>query len=371
MRYTEPYTIFARTLPSGKTVYYYRVRNLDGSISVAKSTGCTELAKAKRYCQKLYNSGAFSITHFVTFRDYTAHFFDDNSKYLKWKKSNGHELEPNTVDSYRCKLKYQLLPFFANYDMDKITKDIVKQWVVWATDKWSPKTVNNAQGVLSIIFNQAKDENLIITSPVDGVQYRPRKKIKRELLTIEEIRQIYNLKWSSETQRKAFLLACLTGMREGEICSLTAKDKKQDKDGYCYLDVHTSNKKHGVGSTKTDVNRIVPIPRKIYEMLSGDNWLFEYKGEPMPPHNLYNSFIRKCQKIGIDTKARKITFHTLRNFFTSYLERYSVVQYKIDAVTGHADKTMTDWYTYWSADMFIEVYNSQEKLLGEILCDYQ
>lgn len=366
MRYTEPYTIFKRTLKSGKSVYYYRYRMPDNTLSSGLSTGCTDLASAKRYCQKLYNSGAFAVYQSISFFDYTRHFFDLDSKYVKWRKSNGHPLEENTRESYINKLNYQLLPFFYKYEIPKITKDVIKQWVIWASDKWSPKTLNNAQGVLGIIMTQATDEQLIIANPVIGIEYRPRIKRDRKLLTVEEIRQIYNSEWHNEKQRLGFLIACLTGMRQGEICSLAVSDLNVEQK---YLYVHTSNKKHGVGSTKTDQNRIVPIPAKLIKLFDlSKDWIVDYNNQPMPIHNLYNSFIRKCESLGINTKERGITFHSLRNFFTSYLAKKSVIQYKIDAITGHSNKTMTDWYTYWNADMFEEVYKAQEELIGEILC---
>ena len=57
MRVTEPYTLFPRKLPSGKTVIYYQYRRSDGTRSAPKSTGCTTMTAAKRFCNKLYNSG--------------------------------------------------------------------------------------------------------------------------------------------------------------------------------------------------------------------------------------------------------------------------------------------------------------------------
>lgn len=53
MRITEPYTIFLRKLPSGKSVYYYQFRNENGVRSPAYSTGTNKLSQARRLCQKL------------------------------------------------------------------------------------------------------------------------------------------------------------------------------------------------------------------------------------------------------------------------------------------------------------------------------
>ena len=76
-----------------------------------------------------------------------------------------------------------------------------------------------------------------------------------------------------------------------------------------------------------------------------------------------------CKDLGIDTKERGITTHTLRNFFISYLsylESENVPEPKIRAVAGHKDPTMTGLYTYWTPEMFPEIYEVQEKLFYQI-----
>ena len=64
MRLTKPYTVTKRTLPSGKTIFYYRYRKQNGSLSGLISTGIEvegseERArkKAELYVLKLYKEG--------------------------------------------------------------------------------------------------------------------------------------------------------------------------------------------------------------------------------------------------------------------------------------------------------------------------
>lgn len=75
MRVTEPYTIFPRTLPSGKTVYYYQFRDENGLRSCAYSTGTDKLSQAKRICQKLYNDGKFKKNSAMLFKSFSNGFF--------------------------------------------------------------------------------------------------------------------------------------------------------------------------------------------------------------------------------------------------------------------------------------------------------
>lgn len=357
MRISEPYTIFPRTLKSGKTVYYYQFRDDNGIRSSALSTGCDTMAKARRYCQKLYNSNAFSKnTSTVLFATFSKDFFNIQSNYNKWKQINGKSLKPETIRRYNVSLQYQILPFFADMDLKKITKETVKEWVIWASEKWSAKTINNAQGVLNIILEGAIDKGIIDTNPLHKIGYRKTDKKKRELLTIEEIKELYNCKWNNQYEKNAFILTAITGMRIGEVMALTKSDVHKN-----YLDVTKSiSERYGVGTTKTDLCRYVPIPSDfIFE--SDTDVLF-----PIKAHSVYNAMTRRLQKMGIDTKARGITVHSLRNFFISYLQSENVPETKIRAVVGHAEETMTDLYTYWKPEMFPEVYIAQEKLFNLI-----
>lgn len=366
MRVTEPYTIFIRKLPSGKEVYYYQFRYPNGRRSVAKSTGCTSLSKAKRFCQKMYNSGEFDKEEAPTFKVYTDGYFAPDSKYCKLKIAlNNKPLKPKTLDAYNVALSCQLLPFFENYRMNEINADVVKDWVIWACEKWSAKTVNNAQAILNIILESAVDKDYLVKNPLHRIGMRKLQKKRRELFTVEELHNLYWSDWTLESHRQIFLLACITGMRVGEICALKWTDVKGN-----YLDVKkTFSDDFGLQeSTKTGLSRFVPIPRDFAFPKGDSEYVFVglVENEPVSPHREYNAVMRRIDKLGIDRKSRGLTVHSLRDFFVSYLRSQNVSDPKIRAVVGHADETMTDLYTYWKPDMFPEVYEAQRKLYEQI-----
>ena len=362
MRVQEPYTIFKRSLPSGKSVYYFQFRLPDGTRSIAKSTGQTTLAKARLVCKRLYDSGAFSQHCEVTFANFAEGFFDDGSEYLKWKEACGSPLRPETLRSYRMLLSKRLLPFFGGYELSKITVDSVKRWIVWLTERWSVKSSNNAQSALNIILKSAHEKGLIQMVPSIGLSFRKINKKRRVLLTVQEIRGIYYA-WDDDVSRRAFLLAAVTGMRIGEVCGLLSSNVF---DGYVRVE-HTLTPRNGLGDTKTGVHRYVPVPSRMRVLDNcGIKWAFDDGGRPLPVHNVYNRMMRLCARLGIDTKTRGITVHSLRNFFISYLRGHGVPDSKVKAVVGHADENMTDWYTYWTLDMFGEVVEAQEILFDKI-----
>lgn len=368
MRISEPYIIFPRTLKSGKVVYYYQFRTDTGARSTAKSTGCTSLSQAKRYCNKLYNQGEFKKNSSNTFSVYTKDFFSKDSQFYLWKKASRMNITDSTLLNYSQILEYRLLPFFADVQICNITRTLVKQWVIWASKKWSIKSVNNAQSVLNLILKQAVDDELLDFNPAMGLSFRRIEKKQRVLLTLEEIIQIYHSPlWKHEISKNIFLLSTITGMRVGEIIAL-----KQENIFETYIDVkHSYNKAvHQLGETKTHEKRLVPIPQGLTFLKAnlGDIWIFE--GNRKRPFN--DSLIIKdlhyiCECMGIDWKARGVTIHSMRNFFISYMQMQNISQPKIRAVVGHKDSTMTGLYTYWKPDMFPEIYEEQLNLYKTII----
>lgn len=362
MRVTEPYTIFPRKLKNG-TVWYYQYRDDAGIRSVAHSTGCRTKAEALRLCRKMYNEGEFSNDRSTLFKTFASGFFDKDKSWYKWKVASLQKISETTLLSYVRLLEYQVMPFFADIKISRITTDTIKEWIIWMSGKWSPKTSNNAQSVLNIILKAAKEKRIISDVPSLGLSFRKLQKKNRILLTEEEVRQIYNSdRWFASEDRQIFLVAAITGMRIGEILGLRMEDLS---DG-CLNVRHSYNKQFGLGSTKTKICRYVPIPKGL-SFFPGNEYIFERNGKPVPHQTVYLTFRRICDSLGLDREERGLTIHSLRNFFISYLQKENVPEPKIRAVAGHAETTMTDLYTYWNPDMLKEVYEAQQKLYDFIV----
>ena len=369
MRVTEPYIIFPRTLKSGRKVYYYQFRYSDGSRSAAKSCGTSKLSEARRYCQRLYNEGVFNTGSSVLFREFSNGFFDEGSDFCRWSEVSGKNVSKITISSYKNLLKNQCIPYLGNIQLCKISTDVIKAWIVWMSERWSAKTGNNAQSVLNIILKSAKEKKLIQEVPSLGISFRTIKRKERQLLTVEELRQIYRSDlWKWESARRAFLVCSITGMRIGEVVGLQSFEVEDDR-----INVeHSIHPQFGLGPTKTRTCRFVPIPRIMnLKAQCGSKWAFQKPAseDPVLAQYIYKHFLKICANIGIDTKSRGITVHSLRNMFISYMRGSSFgssIDLKIKAVVGHSDKTMTDWYTYWTPEMFPEIYEVQEDLYLKI-----
>ena len=364
MRISEPYTLFPRTLKSGKVVYYYQFRDDSKRRSAAKSTGCTTLSSARRFCQKLYNSGAFETQSTISFENFSKDFFSKNNDFYKWKKVNNSTITDNTILRYNGLLKYQLLPYFAKTKITEIRRADIKEWIIWASDKWASKTVNNAQTVLNLILKSAVEKDIIKFNPADNIGFRKTEKLDRNTYTIKELNIIYHSDlWSHEYLRNAFLLIAITGMRVNEVSCLTDSDIKSD---YIYISHHWHKKFGMCDSSKTKMNRIVPIPCD-FKFPEHQGYIYGNE-KPFDSCRLRDNIERICIELGLDYKNRHLSTHSLRAFYNTYLESKNITDAKVKAIIGHKDKTMTGLYTFWKPDMFSDIHEVQNELYKEIVC---
>lgn len=251
MHIAEPYTIYPRRLKKG-VVWYYQYRDEYGIRSAGRSTGCRTKAEALRVCRRLFNEGAFSRDETILFKTFAAGFFDKDKSWYRWKIANLQKISESTLSSYEKILDKQVLPFFGEMKLCRISVDTVKDWIIWMSEQWSPKTSNNAQSVLNIILKSALEKRYIKSVPSVGLSFRKLQKKRRILLTKEEVRQIYNSPlWVADIDRKAFVFTSVTGMRIGEVTGLQRQDIREG-----FVDVHHSYSiKHGLGPTKTKMCR--------------------------------------------------------------------------------------------------------------------
>lgn len=365
MRITEPYTIFLRKLPSGRCVYYYQFRDEYGRRSAAYSTGTDNSAKAKRIVRQLYNEGKFVSSGNTNFGSFVKSFFDDEGVYVKSKELKGEKAKKNTLIAYRKVTENQLKPFFGDIRLDKInTGHILDFKAYYLEQNLSKKTINQALQTLKIVLKKAEEKDLITKMP--KIDFFKVEKKARELLTVDELKQVVSIGFESKN-KVAFLamkLLTCTGLRIGEALALKPENIYEN-----FLDVKYSfSNSFGLDETKTKTCRKVPIPNGMYDELKtigNDEWVFFDKTKIVRETVQFN-FYKFLEEAGIERKKRGITLHSLRAFFVSHLREKNISDAKIRAVVGHSDPTMTNVYTYWKPEMFPEVYEVQNELYEKI-----
>ena len=88
MRAKAVFSVFPRTLQSGKVVYYYQCYDAKGKRQYAKSTGLFKKTDANMFCMKLFKEGLLIPEQKVpTFGEFSAGWWDtETCKYLKWRQ---------------------------------------------------------------------------------------------------------------------------------------------------------------------------------------------------------------------------------------------------------------------------------------------
>jgi integrase len=244
----------------------------------------------------------------------------------------------------------------------------------------SPKRNNNIILAGTIPLSYAYKKGLIDTDITKGILKFSGKAKKRGILTIEEVKILFQMEWPNEKSKLINIVAMMTGLRLGEIMAL-----KKDCVGNDYLFIKYSyNPTDGLKTTKTNEVRKVPILPGISSALlkiaednpHDDGFVFysEFKDNPLgsrfPSEDLQNMLaamkicyppIRKGKswpgfreawkkyqeqkkEIMKYWKERNIVFHSWRHFFSTLMAE-KIDSRKVMLVTGHKTEAVFESYS--------------------------
>ncbi len=283
-------------------------------------------------------------------------------KYLPYAKTNKKE---KTYKLEKTFFNLWILPVIGNktlnnispLDLEKIKKEMIK-------NNRSPRTIEYALAVIRQVFNKAIEWGIYNgVNPVSKVK-KPKKDNRRiRFLTKEEADLLLKelKKRSCQVYEMAYL-SLYTGMRFGEIASLTwqdidfkngiitIKDPKNNTGRVAYM---TENlKKVLIKKHKREQ------PKSLSELVFKDK-----KGNKLI--KISKTFDRTVDKLGLNngiTDPRdKVVFHTLRHTFASWLAIQGTPIYTIKELMGHKTLAMTERYAHLIPDAKREAV---EKLLG-------
>ena len=131
MRYRKPFTVFPRTLKSGKKVYYYHAYDSDGRRTNYRSTGQTTRAAAETYCLKLYRENKLlTRVKEITFAEYTRTWWIfEKCGYIRGRKVRGFPITRRYADNQRMNLEKHILPVFGDKKLNRITVNMIDSWL--------------------------------------------------------------------------------------------------------------------------------------------------------------------------------------------------------------------------------------------------
>jgi integrase len=311
----------------------------------------------------------------MTFEEFALGWWDIKTcKYLALRQLSD-PFSDGTIAMNRANTENYLKGFFGKIRLGDITKDTMKEWFLDMNRKGlSASTTNTALKTLRVMLDEAVNQGILQNNPAKEVKELKVEEPQRIILTLEELRKLFPADWTTvwdnEVIYKAHKVAACTGMRISELRGLRGEYVFADYIYVCGQYTRLGYKAH----TKTKQNRNIPIPAAMRRELdalvlsNGEGFVFSEDGgkTPVTMERINRGFEKALGNIGIDHKTRldrNLSFHAWRHFFNTVLRMNNVTDAKVQSVTGHRSKKMTDHYTHFDTRQFTEIREVQTKLL--------
>ena len=199
-------------------------------------------------------------------------------------------------------------------------------------EKLSTNTKLSYFNKIRACINQAYDERIIPVNPLRGIQGFKEAEVKRNYLTLEEVKKLAVTPCSIPLLKRTFLFSCLTGMRKSDIEKLTWEEvvkfgdytriefKQKKTGGQEYLDIPAQAEKY-LGERKAPTD-------KVFSGFSYGAWI--------------TTQLRKwCLTAGV---TKEITFHCARHTFAVLMLDLGTDIYTVSKLLGHKDIATTQIY---------------------------
>ncbi len=265
------------------------------------------------------------------------------SSYLSDLKSFDNFLKKNRIDFKKLNNKHTKLFF----------RDLSKK-------KFSPRTIKRKFSSLSSYFNFLRDRRIIRDNPMNGVFTPKIPKILPEILTIEEINNIFLAAESSKNKILSLRDRCIlemlysSGLRVSEVCELKINNIQFDLDLIRFFG--KGNKERIIPLTyyaRKWLKKYLSESRKILSSRSkrSSNYVFlSNNGLSLTRMAIWLSVKKYVNSAGV---LKKISPHTFRHSFATHLIDGGANLVEVQALLGHADISTTEIYTHLSRE-FVE-----------------
>ena len=246
-------------------------------------------------------------------------------KYLEMycdEKTTFHDVTPEFIKGFK------------NF-LNTVEKDTHKRSVRAERDAFRPLSQNSKVSYfnkLRACINQAFEDHIIAVNPMRGIEGFKTAEVKRDYLTLEEIRTLANTPCRYPCLKRSFMFSCLTGLRKSDIQKLTwGEIRKQGE----FTRIVFKQKKTG-GQEYLDITP--QAEQYLGERGESDQLVFSGFS-----YSAYTSLElrRWCMAAGID---KEITFHCARHTFAVLMLDLGADIYTVSKLLGHKELSTTQIY---------------------------
>jgi len=344
----------------------------DGKIKIARAevidtikTASLKQAEVKQIITALQKQGYIKTAVLPgeksdrDFVEYLLEFWDfDRSPYIKEKLRRDHSIH-RTYCLKKCSdIKRHWQPIFSGRLLGEITRQDLDTFVA-QFDNYPEQAASTKNGIIRTgvtALRYAFQKGLIDSDITQGITYFSGKPAERHILTQEQATALFAIDWQDNVVKLANLLACLTGMREGEIRGLRWQDLGEE----CIYIRHSWNDLEGLKPPKNGEARTVqvPFPQIMYALrdlaqsnphgqgLSG----FVFYSDTIPNQPFDKKIFLKNLRVSLriigmsEADSKKYTFHGWRHFYASYMKD-KITDKLLQSQTGHKSLEMLKHYS--------------------------
>ena len=224
-----------------------------------------------------------------------------------------------------------------------IDKPFIKKFVKYLTnyttkngEVYSESTVKTYYGLFVRSLNRAVEEELLEANPCDRLKNseKPKKpESTRQFLTYEEVKKLIDTPCSHLIVKQMFLFACFTGLRVGDILSLTKKNIVEVEKGVYQLEIVQQ---------KTGRPLVVPLSENAMAWIpedrdNKDGRLFVY-------YMTTNEYYVLSQWVKAAGIKKHVTFHVARHTYATLLLYFGADVYTVSKLLGHTNVQVTQVY---------------------------
>ena len=313
----------------------------------------------------------------ITLEAFVKDFWNLEGAFARARLDRGFTLSHGYLEIAEGYTRKHLVPTWGTFRLRELTPGKIDAWIVRLRreGELAPATVNKLLQTLRTILGQAVAEGYLAENAAAFVKPVKAERGGRGILTPAEVAQLLAGPelWADYRHYALNLLALTTGARMGEVRGLLVENVKAD-----HVQIrHSWEQGHGLKPPKYGSIRDVPICERVAEALG--QVISKYRAsslvfygatpdKPLSKNCIEKNLYRALAAVGIpevERRRRGIVFHSHRHFLNTLLRSRGVPGSKVRQITGHRSPQMSDWYTHYRAEDFVEVVEAQKQLLQD------
>ena len=204
--------------------YKFEIAKVDGKRKFLSKSGFKTKSEAEKegilaYNDYLNTGNSFSVSD-MSYSDFLDYWLE-NYYYIN--------LKYHTIEGYSNIIKNHIKPNIGYFRLSQITRSKLQEFInkIYVNKSFSKNFLNNIKKVIKGSFTYAYEKDFIKVNPAIELKlpkYDIPPKDPAHIFTNKEINLILDRFKDDDTFTCAFITSCFTGMRTGEVCSLTWDD---------------------------------------------------------------------------------------------------------------------------------------------------